>query len=218
MSRGATKSGGKRLRGGAPKRRPSQERRPNRTVLIQCEGEQTEPSYFRAIKKKYGNPRGRHITIKRGKGRSPEDVVESAIIQKEKGIFDEVWAVVDIEGTEQKNNYPNARVLAREHDILMCHSIPCFEVWYLAHFEETSRPFTCGSAVIDALNKHWQNHHNGSYDKTSGDHFERLEPRTQDALRNAKRVRRSHEQDNRTKIDANSMTEVDMLVRIILGK
>ena len=101
--------------------------------LILCEGEKTEPNYFKSFPKKVGKiiydiefEGGRISTIK---------VVEKAIElrDKSKQKYDRVWAVFDRDSFKA-NSFNSAILKARANDIKCAWSNEAFELWYLLHF------------------------------------------------------------------------------------
>jgi len=78
-------------RRGTPKRR-HQFRRLKTTLLIVCEGKETERNYFEKLKRDAWTSRHFAITVKRGKGGSREQIAQFAVDRKENSAvdFDEV--------------------------------------------------------------------------------------------------------------------------------
>lgn len=106
------------------------------TILIVCEGEQTEPNYFRAFSK---NHRLKIDVEIEGTGYNTDSLVKKAIKFKEekeqiKKPYIEIWCVFDRDDFE-KVNFNNAFELAKQNGIKIAYSIECFELWYLLHFE-----------------------------------------------------------------------------------
>lgn len=100
----------------------------NSTFLILCEGKQTEPNYFNALKRKQ---RWASVTV-RGIGEGALRVVKEAVKEKDK--FDEVWCVFDRDDIPRRQ-FDSALRLAEEHGIHIAYSIWCFELWLVLHFE-----------------------------------------------------------------------------------
>lgn len=68
-------------------------RQPKETILILCEGEITEPTYFNELKNEY---RISSLTIQKSTGSAPITIVESAIkISKQNDAFDFIYCVFD---------------------------------------------------------------------------------------------------------------------------
>lgn len=103
-------------------------RNKRKVVLIVCEGERTEPSYFECF------PLSKSVCEVHGAGKNTLSVVKEAIIIRDKGRFDEVWCVFD------RDSFPPKRVvdafdLAQKEKIRIAFSNESFELWYLLHFQ-----------------------------------------------------------------------------------
>jgi len=101
--------------------------------LIVCEGEKTEPNYFRSFPKKVGK-----IVYDiefDGGGISTLKVVEKAIElrDKSKQKYDRVWAVFD-KDSFKSNSFNSAILKANSNNIQCAWSNEAFELWYLLHF------------------------------------------------------------------------------------
>ncbi len=106
-----------------------------RRILIVCEGEKTEPNYFKSFP---SNPIVYDTIEVTGIGNNTVFVVNEAIRLRNKALKDgepyiEVWAVFD------KDDFPvsdfeKAVQLAMENHIKYAYSIESFELWYLLHF------------------------------------------------------------------------------------
>jgi hypothetical protein len=106
-----------------------------RRFLIVCEGEKTEPNYFRKFPE---NPEVYDRIDIYGTGYNTISLVNEAIrlkleAQKRKEPYIEVWCVFD------KDDFPidqfiNAIILAGKNQIKCAYSIEAFELWYMLHF------------------------------------------------------------------------------------
>ncbi|WP_445722810.1 RloB family protein [Flavobacterium sp.] len=101
--------------------------------LIVCEGEKTEPNYFKSFPKKIGKII--YDIDYDGGGISTLRVVEKAIELKNnsKQKFDRVWAVFDRDSFKQ-SSFNSAILKAKAHNIECAWSNEAFELWYLLHF------------------------------------------------------------------------------------
>jgi hypothetical protein len=118
-------------------------RDPKPTILIVCEGKVTEPEYFRVFQSVCRNPRVR-IRIADAHG-VPKTLVEAAKRYKREAekdaarekddnlAYDSVWCVFD---TDEHPHVPDAKQMARDGDIDLAVSNPCFELWLLLHFRD----------------------------------------------------------------------------------
>lgn len=108
-------------------------------ILIICEGQKTEPFYFKALAAKYKN-QGIYVfdVDIQGIGQNTVSVVDYAIELRDKGKkinceYDRVWAVFD------KDSFSDAKFneainKAAQNDIQCAWSNEAFELWYMYHF------------------------------------------------------------------------------------
>jgi hypothetical protein len=125
-------------------RRPSRRRERRPHVLIVCEGEKTENSYFRRLKHAT-RARGSLIEVKIiGLGAVPATVVDEAIEAKreaersarrndESWRYDQVWCVFD---RDEHPGVQEAYEKAVRAGLRVALSVPCFELWLLLHFRD----------------------------------------------------------------------------------
>ncbi|MDD5151586.1 MAG: RloB family protein [Flavobacterium sp.] len=102
--------------------------------LIVCEGEKTEPNYFKSFKT---NVKSFVFTIDTlGEGSNTKDLVKRTINYRDKSSqeYDSVWAVFDRDSFNP-NNFNGAIELAENNDIKVGWSNEAFELWYLLHFQ-----------------------------------------------------------------------------------
>jgi|Laugrespbdmm15sd_2_1035082.scaffolds.fasta_scaffold01610_5 hypothetical protein len=104
------------------------------TILIVCEGENTEPSYFRQFKLS-------SATIKPvGEGYNTISLVKRAVqLSKEKS-YDQVWCVFDADpkpdNSKQAKNFNGAVALAESKGFGVAYSNQAFEYWLIIHFDD----------------------------------------------------------------------------------
>lgn len=101
--------------------------------LIVCEGEKTEPNYFKSFPKQVGKTV--YDIEFEGGGISTIKVVEKAIELRDnsKQKYDRVWAVFDRDSFKA-NSFNSAILKAKAHGISCAWSNEAFELWYLLHF------------------------------------------------------------------------------------
>jgi hypothetical protein len=222
MKRRGREGGRKRTRAENTLRRRSGHRPPRIRVLIVCEGKETEPNYFRALREEEAVRRRFSVVVQKGKGGSCLTVVQQAVAEQQKAAarqedYDEVWCVFDVERAGQREQVTKARTLADRHGIRLALSNPSFEVWLLAHFVRTKKSFGDCDEVIKELNKHWQREFGQDYEKNDEQLYMRLASRTQTAIDNARKVREQDWGSSCDIIDCNSATDVYLLVEHLLG-
>jgi hypothetical protein len=165
-------------------------RQPRRHVLIVCEGEKTEPNYFKLIKNKL---RLSTIEIKQN-FQGPVKIVEEArkLNSKKRNCdeprdYDETWCVFDVENPSNNPNLGQAIALADENNINLAVSNPSFEYWYILHFSYTDREFADGSEAKEYLRQFIPNYSSGN-----SDFLEELYTHTYEAITNSKNIFESH--------------------------
>jgi hypothetical protein len=115
-----------RLGGVRPRR--VEVRRPRESLLIVCEGAQTERRYFEA----FPVPADVYVWVV-GTGMNTESLVEYARQLRGQATYDQVWCVFDHDSfTEQQFN--DAIGAALRAGMRVAYSCEAFELWYLLHF------------------------------------------------------------------------------------
>ncbi len=121
-----------------------------RTVLILCGGEKTEKFYFENIRKKT-EVENTQIDIKQFGAKSPLGIVNRAIRCLKMWPYDTCWCVFD---KDDFSDYEQAISKAKRNRIYCAFSKPCFEVWFLLHFEKCWLKLTTCEDVITRLKSH----------------------------------------------------------------
>ena len=160
------------------------------SFLIVCEGERTEPNYFKAlIKDRYSDIR--EVTIE-GKGQGTVSLIKETIAIRDKSNkeFDRVWAVFD---KDDFNDFNNAIQLAKKNHILCAWSNESFELWYYLHFQYLDTGIS-RSQYIEKIEREIQNRTNDSnyrYKKKSPETFDILQRIGDEslAIKHAQRLR-----------------------------
>ena len=99
------------------------------TILIVCEGENTEPSYFSQFRLSSA------IIKPIGEGFNTISLVErTKVLSKDKN-FEQVWCVFDKDDFEI-NDFNNAIALAESNNFKVAYSNQAFEYWILLHFND----------------------------------------------------------------------------------
>jgi hypothetical protein len=165
-----------------------------RWFLIVCEGEKTEPNYFRSFPV---NPKVIKLDIK-GEGKNPKSLVEKAIELKNDSESDETdrfWCVFDRDknpkNPNDSQNFNSAITLARKKGIDVAYSNDAFELWYLLHFHY----YNIAISRQDYQNMLTQllGH---KYKKNSEMIYEELKDKQQDAIKHAKRLLQKYDRPN----------------------
>lgn len=132
-------------------------REPKRRFIIYCEGKNTEPAYFAALRRTCTNALIEVETI--GVGGVPLTLAELAVersrslglsrrSRKALSFFeegDQVWAVFD---RDTHPNYNEAVTFCVQAGVGVARSNPCFELWLILHEEDYNK--SNGSKAVQA--------------------------------------------------------------------
>jgi hypothetical protein len=94
--------------------------------LIVCEGEKTEPNYFRSF-------RVPGLVVK-GVGENPSRLVKTTQEYNQKDEYDQIWCVFDRDDWRTQD-FNNAIKKAKTLKFRVAYSNEAFELWYVLHFE-----------------------------------------------------------------------------------
>jgi hypothetical protein len=102
--------------------------------LIVCEGEKTEPNYFKSFKTNVKS--SVHTVDAFGEASNTKDLVKRTIKYRNNSsqTYDSVWVVFDKDNFSP-NNFNGAIELAENNSIKVGWSNEAFELWYLLHFQ-----------------------------------------------------------------------------------
>ena len=188
MSRGQVEKRGQRRR----KLKP--------VILIVTEGSQTEPKYFEHYRTRQTNIDIR-VVGSRTKGGENDylSLIRKAVEYQSKNQLsasngDVVWVVADGDVNynipdpvaSKDSTLSRARKIADVKGVHIALSNPCFEFWYLLHFQYTTKFFKDYPAVKAALTAYLPD-----YGKAD-DVYSQLSEHTADAIQNARRIEQHH--------------------------
>lgn len=171
--------------------------------LIVCEGEKTEPNYFRSFRVP-----GNVIHIK-GVGYNPSKLVDRTkeLYKQEEEDYDQVWYVFDRDDwlTQDFNNAINK---ANNQKFMVAYSNEAFELWYVLHFEflNTGIP---RKDYINKLNTLLDKEYRKNSDTIYNDLFDRQET----AIKNAENLIKQYGKPNPPQ--DNPSTTVHLLVKAL---
>ncbi|WP_414755960.1 RloB family protein [Anabaena sp. CCY 9910] len=166
--------------------------------LIVCEGQKTEPNYFRSFRVP------KVVIDVQGLGINPTGLVDRAKELRSQGEYDQIWCVFDRDSwTEQ--DFCFAIKSANDEGIRIAYSNESFELWYILHFEFLDT----GVSRSDYLRKltallGYQ------YSKNSESIYDELLSKQQKAIRNAENLLNQYSPCNPVK--DNPSTTVHLLV------
>jgi len=181
-----------------------------RRFLIVCEGEKTEPNYFRKFPE---NPEVYDRIDIYGTGYNTISLVNEAIrlkleAQKRKEPYIEVWCVFDRDDFPI-DQFKSAIILAGKNQIKCAYSIEAFEIWYMLHFNFYDTALSRSQykeKLSELLGKTYQKNDEGMY--------QFLKKRKNIAMQNARKLYIL--QHNRAFTEQNPITTVFKLVERLL--
>ena len=212
---------------GRIEKRGQRHRKVKPVILIVTEGSQTEPKYFAHYRNRQTNIDIRVVGSRSSGGETDYlSLLRKAVEYQNKNEIsvsdgDAVWVVADAD-VNYNNPDPiaakdhllsKARKMAESKGIHIAISNPCFEFWYLLHFQYTTKFLRDYPAAKSALTAYLPD-----YEKTD-DVYTKLSEHTTDAIQNAKRVEQYHIQNGDNKpfgIAVNPFTDIYQLVESLL--
>ncbi len=200
-----------------PRKRKTDTRWLKPRILILCEGEKTEPLYFKGLRADpgYSGLASVEIVVQDEEKNTARELVERAIelrteANKERNPYAEVWVVVDRDGYTL---HAQAFDQAAANTIFIAFSSICFEYWLVLHFKETTRAFAKCNDCIAYLKRNCL----PGYEKRR-DVYARLKDNIPQAIDRARRCRTTSP-DVRNGVQPyqlNPFTNVDVLVRRLI--
>ncbi len=189
-------------------------------VLIVCEGEKTEPHYFKEILDTYKLSSANITICGKECGSDPLSVVHYAIAKFNRDTdYDRVYCVID---RDKHTTFNDAMSLLHEkklgEDVVFkaIISAPCFEFWLLLHFIYTTKPFCAqGNAsncdlVLKELNKKGRI---PGYSKGANNIFALTNEKLAEAMKRAKQLQKhNHSTDSK-----NPATNIHELIEYLLN-
>lgn len=210
--------------------RKSPKKEVKKTFLIVCEGENTEPSYFRQFKMPTVN------IVPIGTGCNTVSLIQEAEkLQKEnikkskkgEGVkYNEIWCVFDKDDFPD-NNFNGAITSAEKKGLKVAYSNQSFEYWFILHFEGHqggSMDRKDYNTKINSYIKPFKVTYDGNGNKKVTEDFFNLlngvanngTKRVNLAIERARRNHQMHIQDSHTPAQSESCTTVYELVESIL--
>ena len=189
----------------------------NKSILIVCEDGKSSPGYFKRLRHKLGLSSVHVEVCGKECGSAPLSVVDFAKEKKESvktstviDEYDEIFCVID---KDQHETLDRAYNKARDNDLTIILSNPCFEYWYVLHFERTGRSYTHHRNVVTYLKRECYD----KYDKGSDSIFDVVYGDTDTAIANSKHVLRSQWHDPDDLRECNPSTHVHVVIECIRG-
>lgn len=185
-------------------------REKRKIILIGCEGNnKTEKNYFLSfnnVQKKYiikfscGNDTDLPHIVKNIKKTEIEIGFDSSI--------DKAFAVFDIDNDIKKIGI-FSECKKKEKDIAYIPSNPCFELWFLLHFEKTTKHFNSNDELISSLKKYIP-----GYEKNKN-YFSILLPKLKIAIQNNEMLIKEVAESKNSEYLGKTYTNIVNLIKIL---
>jgi hypothetical protein len=163
-----------------------------RTVLIVCEDSKSSPEYFEKLRSKLRLKTVNVEVCGKECGAAPISVVDYAIAKKEevktssiRDGYDDIFCVIDIDNHETLDR---AIQKAKDNKLEIIISNPCFEYWYILHFEKTGKSYSSRPKLYSKLSAHLKKHGYKPYKKSGCDFFDIIYPLRETAIENSKGI------------------------------
>ncbi len=163
--------------------RPTNVRKRRKVFLIICEGEQTEPNYFRSLAQDLRVNAQVEIT---GLGNDPRTLLHKAKEYLNRQGYDECWCVFDKDQISDNDFNNVVYAITQAPDMNAAWSNSCFELWFVLHYhnhQAASSPADYARILNSTM---------GTYAKTSSGHYETLKAQTDVAVSYAKGLLQMH--------------------------
>ncbi len=186
-------------------------------ILIYCDGKgYTELDYFAAMKQdRYRNtpikvnPR---FPIKQGYEKVIEEVKE-VLKESQEPPSKYIFIVIDVDDIHNKGRLKDYKERKKDllrkagrRQVIFIESHPCFELWFLLHYEFTDKPYMCCDELIKDLRRYLEGY--SKKEKYRKELYAITKQSISEAIKHAKRIRKK----KRVSGEAFSYTDVYRLI------
>jgi len=175
-------------------------------ILITVEGE-TEEYYFRGFISKFPKQIQKQINIKviKVKGGNASVILKNAIKEKDNLGIKEAYVVLD---TDNCKSIGQLIQTAKNNGIHLIRSHLCFELWFVLHYDFTTRSFEKCEAIEKLLKEKYIK----NYQKASPSIYEKLYLQTAKAIKNSKKLEEWNHQNFEHEWEFSPYTNIHKLI------
>ncbi|MBW8015353.1 MAG: RloB domain-containing protein [Planctomycetes bacterium] len=196
-----------------------------KTVLIVCEDAKSSTDYFKKLRSKLNIKPVKVEVCGEECGSDPRSVVNYANKRKDAAVispvgdkYDETFCVIDID-KHQADNLNAAIQKARDNDIDLIISNPCFEYWYVLHFKKTGSAYNhhrdAQREFRDILRLEF-NDKRYEYNKSGCQFFNIIYPKTGTAIDNSRSILKSQHKGETDLSKCNPSTHVHRIAECMM--
>jgi hypothetical protein len=132
-------------------------------ILVVCEDSKTSPSYFEQLcqELKLNTTVGIKITGKCDS--TPDQVLKAAkafydqdLKENPKDSYDKIYLVIDRDDHSTYSSVVeqvSSKSIYKGSELILAHSVRCFELWVLLHFKQTTKHFDSSEAIVAEIRK-----------------------------------------------------------------
>ncbi|MBG1271506.1 RloB family protein [Nostoc sp. WHI] len=189
-------------------------------ILIACEGSKTEPIYFNSIRNELRSPTLDIIILPHQNKTDPTSIIERLIEERQQRKDnqqwtkeDKAWAVFDGDEHIEKSlaNWQSTINRAKSQKINLAITNPCFELWYLIHFQDYFAQIT-RDRLLNLLKKHIPD-----YDKSMCLYPKPLKSLTEQAIERADKIAKQIERNELDEYSNPCCSELPKLISSLLS-
>ncbi|MCD4783568.1 MAG: RloB family protein [Candidatus Eremiobacteraeota bacterium] len=182
------------------------------TVLIVCQGKETEKNYFSSLKDDFGI-RDLKVEVK---SKDPHRIVDYALKKSclKKSRYNRIWCVLDKDNSTDQN-FNDAVTTAGNREIGVAYSNKSFELWLYLHFHY-SESAQSSQEYEDKLKGLFKKHFDKTYEKNDKEIFSLLRDKMERAIRHAEKLYSKRNKDSPAKADPS--TTVHRLIKELQKK
>jgi hypothetical protein len=187
-------------------RRSSQMRPVRAVITVVCDDTRTAVEYFKLLKHEFKDQKTIHVCPAPHCGANAQDVIERAkeMMPDFEEPGDQTFVLVDV---DTNPNERSLRSACNAAGVQLVRSNPCFEVWILAHFEDTGEAFLDCDAVLNRIKAKWKAAFGQEFGRKSQADYAKIMPMRAEALERCRR---------RSANNSQSWTEVWRVVERII--
>lgn len=191
----------------------------SKSILIVCEDSKASPDYFKRFRKELNLSSISVEICGKECGSAPIDVVTFAkdkkleIITSPVRVYDKIFCVVDV---DDHPSLKDAIQKARDNELELIISNPCFEYWHVLHFEKTSKAYSRRPVLYSQLKAHLKENGFKGDIKSGCEFFEIVYPLRKTAIKHSKNILHAHWHDPEDLSQCNPSTDVHRVVECIM--
>ena len=120
-------------------------------IEVVCDDTRTAVAYFNLLKQEVSGKKVVKVVPAPSDGAAADEVIELASMPSDQG--DETFVLIDLDTNPNVSSFLEK---AKTKQVTLLLSNPCFEVWTLAHVQDTGEAFLDCNAVLTRLKQKWK--------------------------------------------------------------